>query len=219
MRDGGEAEAGPVRPGDVPPTPEAYASRLALFAVRAVVVAAAGVMAGGFLGLDAGVLVAALLTLSYVLLATLGPHVPVPWGLGRWLRRLQRHGYHVLPEGPSEYLVIGPGGVFVLETRAWRNPVSWTGTEWLIGEIPARKRVDRVCRHAVRVGRALGLADVRPDVSVVPVVLVGRRLPQPAVRAGEALIARPRAAIRQIVDAPPVLESDEVVSLVTAQKA
>lgn len=219
MRDGEHADAGSVAPGDVSSTVESsLGPRLAVVATRTVVVVAVGVMAAGFLGWQAGALVAGLLTVSYLLLATVGPHVPVPWGQGRLLRQLQRAGYHVIPEGASRYLLVGPGGVFIFETRMWRTPVSWRGAEWWLGEIPARRYIDRLTRHAIRLERILGLADVRPDTGVVPVVAVGRHLPRPAMRAGEAIIARPGAAVRQIVGAPEVLDTEDVATVAAAAR-
>lgn len=182
-------------------------------AVRALVAVAAGVMATGFLDWRAGALVAVLVVLTYVLLATVGPRMPPLWGAGRLLRLLRRAGYHVVPDGLSRYVLVGERGVYLLETRVWQQPVAWTEGEWWIGDVPARRVFDRLGQHAARVTRELRLPDTGAGVEVVPVVVVRDRLPQPAMQAGTAIIARPRAAARHLAAREAVLEPAEVTAI------
>lgn len=181
-------------------------ARLTRSAVRLLVALASGVMAGGFLGWRAGVLVAALVALGSLLLAVLGPHPRAPRGQGRMLRALRRNSYHVFSDGRSRYLAVGSGGVYLLEARAWRHAVSWRGGDWMIGDWPATRVVERISVHAARLEHSLRLPENWPEVPVVPVVAVTGRLPQPVMRSGRTVIARPRDAVKHILAQPAVLD-------------
>jgi len=191
------------------------------FAVRALVAAAAGVMAAGFLDWRAGLLVAGLVVVSYLLLGGAAPRIPAPWGRGRLLRALQRHGYRIAADPAGRHVLIGPGGVFLLESRAARNAVSRADGGWRIGDRPAERVVDRLAAAAVRVERALvrtARARGLPEPAVVPVIVVSGRLPEPVMRADRAVIARPRAVLRFILDRPEELDPAEVDALTAAAR-
>lgn len=194
-------------------------ARRARLAVRAMVVAAAGVMATGFLDWRAGLLVVGLVTLSHVLLATVGPRIPALWGKGRLLRSLHSRGYHILAEGPSRYLLIGAGGIYLLELRVWRRPVLQVEDEWRIGGVPAARVLGRLGRHALRLERVLRPSGTEGGLKVVPVVVVAAGLSQPVVHPGkdEAILARPRGALRYLAERPEVLGGAEAAAL--AEKA
>ncbi|WP_243742295.1 hypothetical protein [Actinorugispora endophytica] len=189
---------------------DSVGARLTRFAARSLFVLAAGVMAGGFLGWRAGLLVAALVALSHPLLAVLGPRLRAPYGRGRLLRALHRNGYHVIPDGHSRHLAVGPGGVYLLETRVWQHAVSWNGDDWMVGNRPAAHVVERLGSHAARLEHLLHLAEDWPGISVVPVVMVAGRLPEPVMRAGRTIIARPRSAVGHVLAQPTVLDPREV---------
>ncbi|GAA3752031.1 hypothetical protein HDA32_005091 [Spinactinospora alkalitolerans] len=209
-------DGGPIRPGRPTAASGSIGARSARFAVRVLVVLAAGVMGAGFLGWRAGILVAALAALTYLLLATVAPRVPAPYGRGRLLRALQRQGYHVVPVVMSRHLAVGPGGVYLLETRIWRHAVSREDDDWRIGAVPAARAMERLVGHANRVDRALRLSEDRPGVTVVPVIAVAGRLPEPVMRSGRAIIARPRSAVRYILERPEVLRVEEVDEITEA---
>lgn len=69
--------------------------------------------------------------------------------------------------------------------------------------------MERLSRHAVRLEDALRLREWAA-VRLVPVITVGGRLPQPVMRAGRALIARPRGAAAYIRRRPDVLTTEQV---------
>ncbi|MGI5119193.1 hypothetical protein ACQEU5_06555 [Marinactinospora thermotolerans] len=186
---------------------------MTLLGARALVVLAAGVMAGGFLGWRAGLLVATLVALTYVLLATVAPRLRAPYGRGRLLRGLQRRGYHVIPGGMARHLAVGPGGVYLLETRVWRHALSRGEGNWWIGAEPAERAVERIAAHAARIERLLGLPDMWAGVSVVPLITVAGPLPEPVMRSGTVVVARPRAAVRHILGRPRVLDEEEVEAI------
>ncbi|GAA3756226.1 nuclease-related domain-containing protein [Salinactinospora qingdaonensis] len=183
--------------------------------VRTVVVAAAGIMAWGFLGRQAGVLVAGLVALSYLLLSA-APRMRAPWGRGRLLRTLQRRGYHIVADGTARHLAVGPSGIYLLETRAWRYAVSRPGGRWRIGATPAAHVVDQLTAHAALLEHSLGLANTWPGVSVVPVLAVVGRLPEPVMRSGNVVLARGRTALDHILASPEILSAEEV-SAITAR--
>ncbi|GLU47339.1 hypothetical protein [Nocardiopsis ansamitocini] len=185
-------------------------ARAARFAVRVLVVAAAGVMAAGFLNWRAGILVSVLATVSYLLLGTAGARLPAPYGRGRLLRSLHRHGYQVVPDGHSRHLVVGPGGVYLLETRVWQHAVSWAGDDWMIGDLPASRAVERLTSQAARLERTLRLCENWPEVGIVPVIAVVGRLPEPVMRAGRSIIARPGSVVGHILAQPAILTGEDV---------
>src|SRR5690606_1880559 len=149
------------------------------------------------------------------------PRIPAPWGRGRLLRALQRHGYRIAADPAGRHVLIGPGGVFLLESRAARNAVSRADGGWRIGDRPAERVVDRLAAAAVRVERALvrtARARGLPESAVVPVIVVSGRLPEPVMRADRAVIARPRAVLRFILDRPEELDPAEVDALTAAAR-
>lgn len=222
-RSGGDnlGDAGPARTDDhyERGTGGGTSALVARLFVRGVVVLAAGVMAAGFVDWRAGVLVAVLASLSYVLLATLAPRLLAPYGRGRLLRVLQGAGYHVLSDGGSRHLAVGPAGVFLLETRVWRNAVSRGADDWFIGQVPAKRVVERMVGRALRIERRLHLPDTWPGTTVIPVIMVAGRLPEPVMRAGRAIIARPRGAVGYIRGRPNALCAAEIEAITTEARA
>lgn len=196
--------------GAVAVAPDSAGAQVVRLAVRSLVVLASGVMGTGFLGWQAGVLVAVLVALSYLLSATLAPRLRAPFGRGRLLRTLHRNGYHVVPGGHSRHVAIGSGGVYLLETRTWQHAVSGEGESWMIGALPAERAVERVSAHAAHLERCLHLAENWPGVRVVPVITATGRLPEPVVYAGRAVIARPRQAVEHILAQPTILDPQDV---------
>jgi hypothetical protein len=98
----------------------------------------------------------------------------------RMLRPLTRRGYAVLhdralPTGRAnvDHLVIGPAGVFVVDSKNWdRNKrITRRGRTVWVGRVPGNKAVRSVVYEARRVAEVLSRAVGRP-VDVVPVVAV-----------------------------------------------
>ncbi len=167
---------------------------LARLLVRAAITAAAGVMGAGFLGWRAGLLVAGLTALSYLITGAAAPLLGPAWARGRVLRGLRRRGYRLVADPVGRVLAAGTGGVYLLEARHRRNAVARGGGAWTIGGRPAERVVERHAAAAARAARDLGAPEV------VPVLLVSGRLPEPVMRAGGAVLARPRAALRFIIE-------------------
>ncbi|MFC3996051.1 hypothetical protein ACFOVU_09015 [Nocardiopsis sediminis] len=187
--------------------------------MRALIAAGAGVMATGFIDWRAGLLVAGLTALTYVLLATavprapsvprtpIAPRVPPAGGGGpeRSLRELERRGYRLVRDGASRHLAIGPGGAYLLEALAHPYRLVGRAGGWRIDGRPAGHVSDRAGARAARLDRLLGVPGTDPGPPVVPVILVAGHLPEPVMRSGRAVIARPHGAVRYILDRPDVL--------------
>lgn len=207
--------AGAGHPAPVHSGLSARGARTARIAVRALVVVAAGVITAGVLGWEAGALVAALSALTYLLLAGLAPRSPLPYGMGRLLRALRRNGYYVisLPAGYSgarfRYLIVGPAGAFLLDLRNRQRTITWEEGEWRIGSLPLRRIANQFTNRAEQLERRLRLRDLHSELDLVPVLVVSG-LPEPAMRSGQAVVARPRSLIRHVTDRPDVLEVAEV---------
>ncbi len=191
---------------------------LTRLAVRAIVTGSAGIMAAGFLGWRAGALVAALTALTFVLVGTVPAslRIPAPFGRARLLRELRRGGYRILPDSPGCYVAVGPGGAYLLDTRAWVHQVSHGPGDWRIGARPASRAVGRVVERVGQLKRSLELATSTPVPSVVPVIMVVGRIPDPVMRAGNAIIARPRSAVAHLLNQPAVLDTAQVTALCDA---
>ncbi|RCV55167.1 hypothetical protein [Marinitenerispora sediminis] len=212
MGDGGSIRPGPA--GRSGALPDSVAARWTRVAVRAAIAVAAGVMAAGFLNWRAGALVTALVGLGYLLLHT-GPRGRSPHRHGRWLRVLRRHGYHLLPDGTTRHVAVGPGGVYLLETRFWQDPLTLADAEWRIGGVPANRVVDRLVRRAARIAEALRSAGMA-EQAVVPVLMVAGRLPEPVMRSGGAVIAGVASAVGYIATRPPVVEPGDAAEIAAA---
>lgn len=194
----------------------ARGARTTRIAVRALVVAAAGVIAAGVLGWEAGALVAGLTAVTYLLLAVLAPRSPLPFGMGRLLRALRRHGYYVisLPAGFSgarfRYLTVGPAGAFLLDLRNRRRHVTWEQGEWRIGDLSLRRIANRFTHRAEQLERRLRLRDLHAELDLVPILVIAGGLPESTMQSGDAVIARTRSLVRHVTDQPDVLESAEI---------
>jgi hypothetical protein len=193
--------------------PDSLGAQVTRFAIRSLVAVASGVMAAGFLGWRAGALVAVLVALSYLLSATLAPHLRAPWGRGRLLRALHRNGYHVVPCDQSRHVAIGAGGVYLLETRTWRHVVSRDGDTIMLGTLPARRAAERISAHAARLERSLHLAENWPGVKVTPVITAAGRMPEPVLHVGRTIITRPRQVVEYLLAQPTILDPQDVTGI------
>ncbi|MFC7329244.1 hypothetical protein [Marinactinospora rubrisoli] len=211
--DGGSARPGSAGRAGV--LPDSVAARTTRVAVRAVIAVAAGVMAAGFLDWRAGVLVTVLVALGYLLLhARPRGRSAQPHRVGRWLRVLRRHGYHLLTDGATRHVAVGPGGVYLLETRFWRDPLTLIDDEWRIGGVPAVRVVDRLVRRAARIAETLRRGGAA-DHPVVPVLMVAGRLPEPVMRSGGAVIAGVASAVGYIATRPSVVDPRRAAEIAT----
>jgi hypothetical protein len=104
-----------------------------------------------------------------------------PYRLAAHAARLERRGWGVLPAPATthdgtplaDYLLIGPGGIFVVDHQMWWPPESVTTDQvtglLMVGGKPVARRVGSVKGAAAAVGHAL--AQWLPDEAVVRPVL------------------------------------------------
>ncbi|MDT0300584.1 hypothetical protein [Streptomonospora wellingtoniae] len=186
--------------------------------MSALVSAATGVMAAGFLDWRAGLLVAGLTALTYVLSGTVGRRVPRSGGLGPALRTLRARGYRLVPDGAARSVAVGPGGVFLLVATS--RSASWHGPRgWRVGGAPAERLAQRLEEQAAGLDAAAAGGQAprdsaaapgpAPAVPAVAVVLVVGRRPESVVELGRVLLARPRPAVRHILARGDVLSAEQ----------
>ncbi|GAA4931233.1 hypothetical protein GCM10023224_08930 [Streptomonospora halophila] len=210
---------GAVRPGRSGQSSAAPAGRWARIGASALVSAAAGVMAAGFVDWRAGALVAGLTALTYVLSGTVGRRVPRSSGPGPALRALRARGYRLVPDGPARHVAVGPAGVFLLaatgRSAAWHGPRGWR-----VGGAPADRLAQRLEEQAAGLDRAAAGGEADPDSADAPgpapaapavaVILVAGRRPESVVELGRVLLSRPRPAVRHILARGDVLSAEQV---------
>lgn len=211
-------DAGPARRTGESTAVAGAGATLARLTVGTLITCSAGIMAAGFLHWRAGALVAGLTALSFVLVGTAPARrrFPAPYGRGRLLRELRRHGYRIVPDGAGRFVAVGPGGVYLLDTRTWAHQVSRGPNDWRIGARPAARAVRQAGERAERLERLAHSVVGAPVPRVVPVIMVVGRLPEPVMRVGDAVIARPRGAVQYLTGLPEVLARARVDTLAAA---
>ncbi|WP_067144001.1 nuclease-related domain-containing protein [Microtetraspora malaysiensis] len=162
---------------------------------RAAIAAAAGGAGTWVLGWRAGLAAAAVAAAADAVHRWRSHSSVTAWRKGaagerataRLLRRLERAGYTVLHDralpasrANVDHLVIGPAGVFVVDSKKWdrRTRISGVRGRIWIGKRPAGPVVTPVLFEARAVGTTLTRATGR-RVDVIPVVAVhGAQMPQ-----------------------------------------
>ena len=69
------------------------------------------------------------------------------------------HVFHDFPSGTrmADHVVVGPAGIFAIETKNWRGRVEISGgTVSVDGEVPSRNPLHQARTEAVAVGKAFG---------------------------------------------------------------
>ncbi|WP_405149098.1 NERD domain-containing protein [Sphaerisporangium sp. NBC_01403] len=143
---------------------------------------------------------------------------------GRLLAPLAAEGYTVMHDraiprsrANIDHLVIGPSGVWVVDSKAWhrRTSISGHGAKLWIGGCPATSLV-RACEFETSaVTAALARVTGRPVRVQALVAVHGARLPRwggPLV-VGGVMLMRARAVRRWIRNAPQVLDVTEAAAL------
>ena len=145
-----------------------------------------GVFAAGF---ASALFIAFPLTAASLLVASL---LWIMWSLVQGMRRVERFfkgargeervsgilktlpdGYHVFNDFVAcgkhvDHVVVGPGGVFAVETKFWRGKVTVEeGRILLDGQLPDRSPIAQVNREAALVRNALSAAGWKGDVTPV----------------------------------------------------
>ncbi|WP_175551764.1 nuclease-related domain-containing protein [Geodermatophilus amargosae] len=190
----------------------------------------------GWLRWNGGVVLGAGLALFVVAWKSPPQHIE-RWGTGaegerhtaRALRPLLRSGWHVVHDldwpraGNVDHLVVGPAGVFVLDSKAWSGVVNVddAGATITPRDNPdaawtARGQRGRQARAGTAVARALalrsGLAVPQPE----PVVVVWARFPQRVESAGGVTYVEGEHLADWLISRPQRLHRDQVAQLAAA---
>jgi hypothetical protein len=149
---------------------------------------------------------------------------------GKLLAKVQRDGYLVLHDRRSargevdvEHLVVGPGGLFVLDSKNWAavsEPVRAHGGRFWIGRVEQADLLARVREEAEKVAHEIGdLVDqgvVRGQLTAAPVVVVHgvRVVGAPRVFSGVAVVEAGQL-LRYLSRAEPVWGPEQVQHVAT----
>ena len=136
----------------------------------------------------------------------------------RLLDPLERHGWVVLHDlavpgsrANIDHLVIGPGGVFVIDSKHYRGRLQLDGSGRLWhGRYPLAPTLRAVDFEADRAAQVL----VNPDVVVVPIVAVhGAQVPRGKVVMNGVPVVAARRLPRMLRQLPAVLGPERVAAL------
>lgn len=172
----------------------------------------------GSLGWLAGLIVAAYLGLH---LWSTSSHITA-YGIGAEGERLtgrvldKLDGYVVLHDrkipgskANIDHVAIGPGGVFVIETKRYKGEVTVKGDDLFIGGRKKTEFIEQTWREAVNVQTVLAEHMARLALNVVPVLCIhGSSVPWKTVQ-GVRLVG-PRGLKKLISKAKPVLSEEDV---------
>ena len=116
-------------------------------------------------------------------------------------------------KGNIDHVAIGPGGVFVIETKRYKGEVTVKGDDLFIGGRKKTQFIEQTWREAVNVQTMLAEHMARLEIDVVPVLCIhGSAVPRETVQ-GVRLVG-PRGLKKLIAKAKPVLSEEDVRVLV-----
>jgi hypothetical protein len=108
-----------------------------------------------------------------------------------------------------DHIAIGPGGVFVVETKNYEGEVTVRGDDLLVAGRKCTDKVEQTWREAVNVQTVLAEHMARLAIDVVPILCVhGSQVPWETVQ-GVRLVG-PRGLKKLIMKAKPVLTENDV---------
>lgn len=139
--------------------------------------------------------------------------------VARWLEPLEAQGYVALhgrripgQRGDIDHLVVGPTGVFVIETKNWSGKVEVIADRLFVGDHDRTWSVRQLYREAIAVQIALGDRLGRHHVTVTPLLCVLGGTSGRSHLGGVAVVGR-RELVRTILGRPQVLGEDAVLDL------
>lgn len=143
----------------------------------------------------------------------------------RALRRFERAGWVVLHDraipgskANIDHLVVGPAGVFVIDSKRWRGRV-WTdanGVCWC-GSYPLDRAVEGAWRQAHRVAEAIAVDFFVP---IRPLLCVHHTpLPRSGLTTGQLPVIGPRDLPATLRSVPDVLDAAQVAVVADAVRA
>ena len=195
-----------------------------ILAVAVALGAISGVLIGAVLGVKAGWELGILVAVAFVVSTWVLPQTTTAWAKGeagerktaRALAKLPPDRFTVLhdraiPGSPAniDHVVIGPPGVFVVESKSYKGKVTVQGDEVLVG---GRRRpiIEQAHREAAVVQSALAPELARLSIDVWPLVCIhGADLPWNKKVLGVRIVGA-RGLVRSLRDMPPILGPEDV---------
>jgi hypothetical protein len=136
----------------------------------------------------------------------------------RQLRRLTRHGWVVLHDlaipgsgANADHLAVGPGGLFLLDSKNWRGRLVFTpdGTLWY-GSYPLTATLATIGWEASTLADALAV----PAHSIQPVMVVhGSTIPWGEQYLGGVAVLPAGRLVATLLALPPLLSEQQVTQL------
>jgi hypothetical protein len=116
-----------------------------------------------------------------------------------------------LPDGNAnvDHIVVGPGGVWVIETKAWRGRVVVGADRLRRNGTPADRVYEQVWRQARAVSEAAGV-EARPVLCLTAATVVVERDSSGRLVSGPVEVHGPDALVRRLRLAPVVLSGAQV---------
>ena len=114
------------------------------------------------------------------------------------------HVFHDFVAGPHhvDHVLVGPGGVFAVETKNWRDPVTLESGELLAGgHVPDHPPLAQVVSEAKAVKAALAHAGWTGEVEPV-VCFASGTFKDGFARAGKVLVANAEAFVAWLIEQP-----------------
>ena len=204
--------------------------RAALMPIAAISVVGMTALFFGFLVLGVAVASAAAVAMGLGILVVIGQalEAPISWGQGAagerktvsYLHPLIGRGFVILnnrhPAGSRadiDHLVIGPTGVFVIETKNWNGRASSHFDRLTVGRRDRTAAITQVKREAAAVQFALaGGPNCAPTVTPA-LCLIGGRTLLSQKRLDGVQLSDGKDLVRFLVDRPVVLNHDQVQEL------
>jgi hypothetical protein len=136
----------------------------------------------------------------------------------RQLARLTRHGWVVFHDlaipgsgANADHLAVGPGGIFLLDSKNWRGRLAFTpdGTLWH-GSYPLTATLATIAWEASAIADALGV----PAHSIQPMMVVhGSTIPWGEQYLGGVAILPAGRLVTTLLALPPLLTGQQVAQL------
>lgn len=146
---------------------------------------------------------------------------------GRFLEPLRAEGFFVLHDrripgsrANIDHIVIGPPGVFVVETKSFGGSLKVRGNEVFVAGRRRTGMIEEAKREALAVQVALAMELETVDLPVVPVICVHRAsLPWLGAAAGGVRIVSDKDLVKRLRKAEPRLQPDAVELLASTAAA
>jgi hypothetical protein len=140
---------------------------------------------------------------------------------GRFLEPLRAEGFHILHDrripgsrANIDHIVIGPPGIFVVETKSFAGSVSIRGSDVFVAGRRKTGMIEEVRREALAVQIALADEIEIHGYRITPIICVHRAsLPWFGSELGGVRLVSGKGLVKRLRKADAILSSDEVNQL------